>query len=168
MLTLDAFSQAWNEALERAKPLTDRLSFKGYRRHAAMSEETTAFTATLTLDGKAVAAVRNHGRGGCTEIMWKDEEIGANLIGDFLQLTEAPPERTILNFEGYISSLAEDHDAKKSWEAFAKRWGAKGWTCFRAEKDGIKSFLRVQDGNTKSDSARRQVEAGGYKIIEIA
>lgn len=168
MLTIDAFSQAWNEALERAKPLTDRLSFKAYRHHAAMSEETTAFTATLTLDGKAVATVRNDGRGGCTDIMWKDNGFGAGLIGDFLKLTEAPPERTALNFEGYISSLAEDHREKKSWEAFAKRWGAKGWTCFRAEKDGAKTFLRINDGNKRSDSARRKVEAEGYKIIEIA
>ena len=38
-------------------------AIKGYREHGG--EETVAFTATLTLDGKPVASVRNDGRGGC-------------------------------------------------------------------------------------------------------
>ena len=167
MLTLDAFDQAWNAALERAKPLTARLSFKGYRHYAAMSEETTAFTATLTLDGKPVATLRNDGHGGCTDIVWKNREVGTKVVEDFHQLTDAPPEEAVLNFEGYISSLAEDHRENKSWEAFVGRWSVKGWTCFRAEKDGAKTFLRINDGNKKTDAARRKVEAEGYKIIEI-
>ena len=167
MLTLDAFDQAWNAALERAKPLTARLSFKGYRHYAAMSEETTAFTATLTLDGKPVAILRNDGHGGCTDIAWKDNKVGAGLMEEFRSITNAPPEETVLSFESYISSLAEDHRENKSWEAFVGRWSVKGWTCFRAEKDGAKSFLRINDGNKKTDAARRKVEAEGYKIIEI-
>lgn len=46
----------------------------GYREHGG--EETIAFTATLTRDGKPVASVRNDGRGGCNLFAFQVREAG--------------------------------------------------------------------------------------------
>jgi hypothetical protein len=168
MQSLDTFSQAWNEALVKAKPLSDRLSFKGYKHYPAMSEETTAFSATLTHDGEAVATVRNDGRGGCTEVSWRNPEVARRIEGDFLALTDTTPERTVLNFEGYISQLAADHREDKAWMAFVKRWAPKGWRCFRVKKGGALSFLRINDGRKDGDDrSRKRIESEGYTIIDI-
>lgn len=43
----------------------DRWGVVDHRASARMSEETEAFTATVTYDGKPVAHARNDGRGGC-------------------------------------------------------------------------------------------------------
>jgi len=43
----------------------DAWGLKGYAEVAAMSEETVAFTATVTRDGVPVLAAKNDGRGGC-------------------------------------------------------------------------------------------------------
>lgn len=43
----------------------DAWGLKDYSEVPAMSEETTAFTATVTYDGVPVIAAKNDGRGGC-------------------------------------------------------------------------------------------------------
>lgn len=43
----------------------DAWNLKDYSEVAAMSEETLAFTATVTRDGEAVLSAKNDGRGGC-------------------------------------------------------------------------------------------------------
>ena len=44
-----------------------KLELKNIKVAASLSEETTAFTATLWVDGKPAAAVSNHGTGGCND-----------------------------------------------------------------------------------------------------
>ena len=167
MQSFDTFSQAWNEALVRAKPLSDSLSFKGYKHYAAMSEETTAFSATLTHNGKAVATVRNDGRGGCTDINWRNPEVAHRIMVNFLALTDTTPELTVLSFEGYISELAASYREDKAWMAFVKHWAPKGWRCFRVKKYTLHSFLRINDGRKDGDDrSRKRIESEGHTIID--
>lgn len=46
----------------------ERVTLKGYKVHRELSEETTAYSAKICIDGKVVGDARNHGRGGCDMI----------------------------------------------------------------------------------------------------
>jgi hypothetical protein len=48
-----------------APSVMDRWRLKSYQRHKSMSQETTAFNATVLLDGKPAFFAENSGRGGC-------------------------------------------------------------------------------------------------------
>ena len=57
-----------------------------------LSEETTAFTATLYIDGKKAAEVRNNGRGGANSILALEGK--RDIVREFEEWAEAlPPHR---------------------------------------------------------------------------
>lgn len=45
-----------------------RVSLKGYKEHKELSEETTAYTTKICIDGQVVGEARNDGHGGCDRI----------------------------------------------------------------------------------------------------
>jgi hypothetical protein len=54
-------------------PTPQRVALKGYKVHKEMSEETTAYTTKITLDGKEIGDARNDGRGGCDRVYIEPE-----------------------------------------------------------------------------------------------
>jgi hypothetical protein len=52
-----------------------RLELKNLKVHDDMSEETLCFSATLYVDGKKVATVKNEGHGGSNFYYWDDREL---------------------------------------------------------------------------------------------
>jgi hypothetical protein len=57
-------------------PITERVALKGYKVHKELSEETTAYTTKITLDGKVIGDACNHGRGG-SDLIHIDREARA-------------------------------------------------------------------------------------------
>lgn len=51
--------------MSSGNPEMDRYAVTGYKEYPKMSEETTAYTATITLDGVVVCGAKNDGQGGC-------------------------------------------------------------------------------------------------------
>lgn len=64
------------------------LELKSISHNEALSEETNAYSATLYLDGKKVAAVSNHGQGGCDEQHWFDRAAEAKITAYFAAMPE--------------------------------------------------------------------------------
>lgn len=52
-----------------------KLELKNVKIHPDMSEETNCFSATLWVDGKRAASCRNDGRGGSTDVYFKDRKL---------------------------------------------------------------------------------------------
>lgn len=166
-MSTDTFTQSWNASMEAVAPLSRKLGFRAYKHHAALSEETTAFSATLTLEGRKVATVRNDGHGGCTCVDWTDRGAAEKIIAEFNDLRPQDAMRVFM-FEEYISDLADKHREDLAWLRFVKRWAGKGWTCFRATRDGKEVFIRRQDGRIPGDdSSYRRIVASGYTVLEV-
>jgi len=55
------------------------ITLKNVQVYPRMSEETTAFNATIYLDGKKVGEVKNQGHGGCNFYHWTDPAKGKEI-----------------------------------------------------------------------------------------
>lgn len=60
-----------------------KLELKAINYNAGLSEETHAYSANLYLDGRKVAAVSNHGHGGCDMVYWSDKAAEAKITAHF-------------------------------------------------------------------------------------
>lgn len=81
------------------------LSLKNIKHLASMSEETHCYSADLYLNGKKVAAVSNHGHGGCDNQHWFDRAAEAVITAHF----KAMPERdTGMELDGKPFMMQDD------------------------------------------------------------
>lgn len=67
---------------------TINLELKNIKHMESLSEETNCYRADLYLDGKKVAAVSNHGHGGCDNEHWFDRAAEATVHAYFKSLPE--------------------------------------------------------------------------------
>lgn len=100
--------------------------FKAFKSYPRLSEETLAFTATLTFKGKPIAEVKNEGCGGCNITRFTHREDEAALIAFAKAL---PPYKgdtgesgLSMDMDFFLSLLAdaEDNNAFRTKES--KRW----------------------------------------------
>lgn len=97
-----------------------------------MSEETTAFTAEIYVNGKHAGYAKNDGRGGCTDYRSYDDE-GRLLIRAAEKHCETLPDQKYdmgggrdpfvmkMNLENFIDQLIEDELKKKDQKKFEKK-----------------------------------------------
>jgi len=67
------------------------ITFKKFKHHAALSQETTAFTADIYADGKLVGHARNSGEGAETYIDAASQETKPKLLEAFEWAKTLPP-----------------------------------------------------------------------------
>lgn len=113
----------------------------------AMSEETTAFTATIYVDGKRAGEARNDGRGGSTDYHFSDQVVrqrfetwAASLPPEVVDGITLP-----MNADFYLSNLVHEYAVKKEEAAFARRvakFEANNKAAFLAR--GFKHCVRVE------------------------
>lgn len=131
-----------------------------------LSEETTAFTANVYIDGKKAGQVRNGGTGGPNEYYWEDRPAGLKFEAHAkTQFPDAyEPDDSL------IGRLLDKHDEEQWFKRQRKR--AVLW---RIEGDAPDDFRTISLAATKkrpSPPARDEVvkyinEKYGEKIIEI-
>lgn len=107
-----------------------RITLKAVRLNAAMSEETTCYSATVYLDGKKVGTAMNHGHGGPDFYRWSDDAGGAEVerIGSEY---DPSPYGGLETLMGVLLDRFED-------EKVAKRYAKKGTP--------VSVFVEVGDG----------------------
>lgn len=57
-----------------------KIELKNLKVYPRLSEETTAFTATVYADGKKVGEAKNDGHGGCNIYYWTNAELGRKVL----------------------------------------------------------------------------------------
>lgn len=115
----------WDAAIVRLQPLSERLSVTKMKVNKSFSRETMCFTATIMLDGKAVATAENDGNGGCTFVQWNSRDIRESVMDDFDRLNGRP-----LTLDCLIDHVVEQEQGKKDWKRFADSHTKKGRTAF--------------------------------------
>lgn len=107
--------------------------------HDDMSQETQCFSATLYIDGKKAANVRNDGQGGCHLFDWFDSKLAVPFI-NFCKAMPATPssidgQLLPMDDERYVDQLLNQYEEQKS----LKRW-CKNQTVFRLKGDKPNSW----------------------------
>ncbi|TAN14749.1 MAG: hypothetical protein EPN37_11520 [Chitinophagaceae bacterium] len=107
-----------------------KIELKGIHYSAQLSEETSAFSANLYINGYKVGTASNHGHGGATNYTPFNEK-GRQLIKEVEAYCKSlPPEKyTVggeerqldMNLELYIDDLLTDHLKKKNLQQFRKK-----------------------------------------------
>lgn len=102
------------------------IELKKLKIYPAMSEETTAFSATLFIDGKEICQCKNDGRGGQTDIQ------GYNDVREILEKANAflkkqrKGEKTYDGYlEDFVDNLVAKEDAKKQTDSIIKKMDKK-------------------------------------------
>ena len=109
-----------------------KIELKGIHYSAQLSEETSAFSANLYINGYKVGIASNHGQGGATNYTSFNEK-GRQLIKEAEAYCKSlPPEKyTVggeqhqvdMNLELYIDNLLTDYLKKKDLRQFRKKLG---------------------------------------------
>ena len=92
-----------------------------------MSEETTAFTAELYVDGINVGYVKNDGRGGCTDYHNNPDITSKNLLKNAEDYCLTLPEKDYgtfkhkMDLETFIDDLLEKHLQEKEFKKLEKK-----------------------------------------------
>jgi len=130
-----------------------RLSLKSFKTVRWMSEETTCFTASVLLDGKAIGEASNEGHGGCTFVHFTTPD--ANLLADAFAKSINP-----FDFKGWeflaekgftfdcLVDLVVEREEKKKANASALR---------KVKKDISDKVVFVKEGEDPKQ---------GYRILK--
>lgn len=114
-----------------------QISLKSVRISESLSEETTAFTARLYVDGKATADVRNSGHGGCNDYdtyAMPDREDARNRLAAATAAARQASGWEYDPLDGFVEHLLFRADPRmRRW---AKRMKAAGMTCLFDRGEG--------------------------------
>lgn len=121
----------------------DTWSLKGYSEAAAMSEETTAFTATVTEGGVPVLSAKNDGRGGCNSYY--------PITGGYASVTrfEEAAKQWLVDHGLPAEDAFEAGDMWLTWKASQAPYGL---TASAMVADWLKATARSGDPETPSPS----------------
>jgi hypothetical protein len=137
-----------------------------------MSEGTTAFTASLYIDGKKAADVKNEGRGGDNHPRFMDRE----LEKEFHEFCKSLPPRDYgmdadgafnetypMNYDSFIGDLLTEWISNDDWKKACKKGIAYTLT---SHKDGEYMLWKVPYSPTMAEQVRKQYsETGNLKEI---
>lgn len=129
-----------------------KIEIKNIKVADTLTEETTAFTADIFVDGKKVGYARNDGRGGCTdynrypgdgnmEAIKKAEEYCKTLPDKIYPAMFGSPGFSVkMNLETFIDDAIEKHLDKKDKAKLEKKmvdhlmWGVPNGTSYKQVK----------------------------------
>lgn len=143
-----------------------KLELKAFKMHAGLSNETTAFTANLWMDGRLVAECENDGRGGPNAVHWlgkdaKENEKRFSAHVKSLHHEENGKAQQALTEDFFISNLVE--------EAAAKQWRynqAKRKVLFRLQGDEEDAY-RTYAIKTKEERVQAYDQILGKHEAEV-
>lgn len=119
-----------------------KVELKNVKIASHLSEETTAFTATIYLSGKKAGTVRNDGNGGCNLYLWTEQpEKGKEFEKWARSLPPIATEYGLLpmNADLYVAELLEEYDFQRT----VKKYTRKGYIVFRCTDDDAGEFSYV-------------------------
>ncbi len=97
--------------------MTMKIELKKLKVAKHLSEETTAFSAELHVDGVLAAYVSNHGQGGCNETHFLDRDLGDKVEAEAKRLN--PDDMEAL--DTVVSDLMEAEEDRKEVIKFRKK-----------------------------------------------
>jgi len=131
-----------------------------------MSEGTTAFTASLYIDGKKAADVKNEGRGGDNHPRFTDRELQKEFY-EFCTTLPYPGESFNMTYDSFIGILLDEWIENDDWKKACR----KGLV-FLLKSDGIvdkeKSHMyHITKGKYSATLAQQVREKHGDNLLEI-
>ena len=125
-----------------------------------MSEGTTAFTASLYIDGKKAADVKNEGRGGDNHPRFMDRELEKEFY-EFCQTLPYPGESFNMTYDSFIGILLGEWIANDDWKKACR----KGLV-FRVKSDNEDQY-RTTMGKYSPELASAIRKKYGDNLIDI-
>ena len=125
-----------------------------------MSEGTTAFTASLYIDGKKAADVKNEGRGGDNHPRFMDRELEKE-FKEFCLTIPYPGESYSMTYDSFIGDLLTEWISNDDW----KKAFRKGLV-FRVKSDNEDQY-RTTKGKYSPELASAIRERYGDELVEI-
>jgi hypothetical protein len=127
-----------------------------------MSEETTAFTATLYINGKKAAHVKNDGTGGDNHPWFLDRELGKEFY-EFCKNLPYPGESFNMTYDSFIGILLDEWISNDDWKKACKKGVVYTLT---SHKDGEYMLWKVPYSPEMAKRVREQYsETGNLKEI---
>ena len=127
-----------------------------------MSEGTTAFTASLYIDGKKAADVKNEGRGGDNHPRFMDRELEKE-FKEFCLTIPYPGEAFSMTYDSFIGNLLTEWIENDDWKKACKKGIAYTLT---SHKDGEYMLWKVPYSLEMAEQVRKQYsETGNLKEI---
>ena len=139
-----------------------------------MSEGTTAFTASLYIDGKKAADVKNEGRGGDNHPRFMDRELEKEFhefcksLPPHYLYDDDDPTKVIdgpfpMTYDGFIGDLLTEWISNDDWKKACKKGIAYTLT---SHKDGEYMLWKVPYSPEMAEQVRKQYsETGNLKEI---
>ena len=125
-----------------------------------MSEGTTAFTASLYIDGKKAADVKNEGRGGDNHPRFMDRELEKE-FKEFCLTIPYPGESYSMTYDSFIGILLDEWIENDDWKKACR----KGLV-FRVKSDNEDQY-RTTKGKYSPELASAIREKYGDELVEI-
>ena len=125
-----------------------------------MSEGTTAFTASLYIDGKKAADVKNEGRGGDNHPRFMDRELEKE-FKEFCLTIPYPGESYSMTYDSFIGILLGEWISNDDWKKACR----KGLV-FRVKSDNEDQY-RTTKGKYSPELASAMREKYGDDLIDI-
>jgi len=125
-----------------------------------MSEGTTAFTASLYIDGKKAADVKNEGRGGDNHPRFMDRELEKE-FKEFCLTIPYPGESYSMTYDSFIGILLGEWISNDDWKKACR----KGLV-FRVKSDNEDQY-RTTKGKYSPELASAIREKYGDNLIDI-
>ena len=143
-----------------AKITRESIQLKNVKIAWNMSEETTAFTATLYIDGKKAADVKNEGRGGDNHPRFMDRELQKEFY-EFCTTLPYPGESYNMTYDSFIGILLGEWIENDDWKKACR----KGLV-FRVKSDNEDQY-RTTKGKYSPELASAIREKYGDDLIDI-
>jgi len=125
-----------------------------------MSEGTTAFTASLYIDGKKAADVKNEGRGGDNHPRFTDRELQKEFY-EFCTTLPYPGESFNMTYDSFIGILLDEWIENDDWKKACR----KGLVFLL--KDGSPGEYCITNGKYSATLAQQVREKHGDNLLEI-
>ena len=122
-----------------------------------MSEETTAFTATLYINGKKAAYVKNEGTGGDNHPRFMDRELEKE-FHEFCRTLPYPGESFNMTYDSFISILLSEWIENDDWKKACRKGIVYTLT---SHKDGEYMLWKVPYSPDVAESVRIQYSKTG-------
>jgi len=127
-----------------------------------MSEETTAFTASLYINGKKAADVKNDGRGGDNRTWFMDRELEKEFC-EFCTTLPYPGESFNMTYDSFIGVILDEWIENDEWKKACRKGIVYTLT---SHKDGEYMIWKVPYSPTMAERVREQYsETGNLKEI---
>ena len=143
-----------------AKITRESIQLKNVKIAWNMSEETTAFTASLYIDGKKAADVKNEGTGGDNYPRFMDRELQKEFY-EFCTTLPYPGESFNMTYDSFIGILLGEWIANDDWKKACR----KGLV-FRVKSDNEDQY-RTTKGKYSPELASAIREKYGDNLIDI-